>query len=126
MNDDWIRVATVSPGVRSLLVVRVERPRGPHSGPTTIDVDACGAIFIIDVMTTTDYTDRFALAQAALRLRYERNDNWLADDDVLDIAEQWTTDNMAAWFAEPDVDVELPDYDRLQADLFRWLAEVSR
>ena len=45
-----------------------------------------------DVMTSTDFTSRLALALEALTLRCEQRDNFLSDDDVLDAADDWSTD----------------------------------
>lgn len=58
------------------------------------------------------YDDRYALAIAALQTRLDER-GLLTDSDVLDIAEDFTIDNLADETSEP-----VGDYERLRDDLY--------
>lgn len=62
---------------------------------------------------TLPYEDRFILAHTALVMRYEQRDRFLSDDDVLDIANDWTTDDLD--FANLDAVCEASDATDWQA-----------
>lgn len=49
---------------------------------------------------TLDFADRLLLAFEAARLQYERREGFLSDDDLLDLADAWTTDPEPDWDAE--------------------------
>lgn len=66
---------------------------------------------------TLPFDVRFGLAYEAVRLTYERRDQYLSDDDLLDAADAWTIDAPYADDEDPS-DRDRPDYDALVAALF--------
>lgn len=100
--------------------------------------------------TPTTYEARLAEAQRACAARYEERDAFLSDDDVVDIAGEFTTSDIAGWHALIDAEFEalgdaevsstdadvifgladllhpLDDWKRLQDDLFAWLTEGAQ
>ena len=61
-----------------------------------------------------DFETRLTLALDEVRLTFERRANYLSDDDLLDAADNWTTD---APYGDEDIAIR-EDYDRLVEALF--------
>lgn len=47
-----------------------------------------------------DFADRLLLALEGARLQYERRDGFISDDDLLDLADEWTTDTNETYLPE--------------------------
>lgn len=66
------------------------------------------------------YDDRLAAAFEEARLTYERCDQFISDDSVLDIVDRWTIDVRGEGYVFTS---DRSDYDRLTDDLFRAVFE---
>lgn len=68
---------------------------------------------------TLPFVERLLLAVEACMMRAEQRDGYLSDDDILDIALRFTTDE---WRTTDDIDPfdgELPDHDLLVDTLMK-------
>jgi hypothetical protein len=65
-----------------------------------------------------DFADRLLLALEEVNLTFERRDSYLSDDDLLDAADNWTTDGNVTWFPE-----NRDDYSALVDALFAAVTE---
>ena len=74
-----------------------------------------------DHLTPAGYADRLLLAMEAVHLQWERRNQYLSDDDVLNVADQWTT---SQWY--PDGVVDDADYCELRDTLFDRIVDATR
>jgi len=71
--------------------------------------------------TDLSFKDRLELAYADARTVFERRGSFISDDDVTDVAERWTTDDID-W---SDLDASRPDFEALRDTLTVAIFEQS-
>lgn len=69
------------------------------------------------------FDERLELAHSSLVLTYERRDNFLSDDDVLDAADEWTTSE--PYGDDDESDPNRDDYESLRDALFARLLQEN-